>query len=163
MAELVKRDIAVVIVGNGEEYYERVFSDLAENFRSKVRARIGYDNVMAHKVEAGADILLMPSRYEPCGLGQIYGMRYGTVPVVRATGGLDDTVRDDSNGESTGFKFREYTSEAMLAAVDRSLAAFKDKERWTAMMRRAMVQDFSWEGPAAEYLKVYERVVRNRS
>ena len=163
MAELVKRDIAVVIVGNGEEYYERVFSDLAENFRSRVRARIGYDNVMAHKVLAGADILLMPSRYEPCGLGQIYGMRYGTVPVVRATGGLDDTVRDDANGESTGFKFREYTSEAMLAAVDRSLAAFKDKERWTAMIQRAMFQDFSWNGPAAEYLKVYERVVRNRS
>lgn len=163
IAELVKRDVAVVILGNGEEYYERLITEMAERHRARVRVIARYDNVIAHKVLAGADMLLMPSKYEPCGLGQIYGMRYGTVPVVRATGGLDDTVCDGNNGDSTGFKFREYTSEAMLAAVDRAMAAFEDKEGWTAMMRRAMSQDFSWDGPAAEYVKVYERVVRNRS
>jgi len=104
-----------------------------------VAVRIGFDNALAHRIEAGADLFLMPSRYEPCGLNQMYSLRYGTVPVVRATGGLDDTIEED-----TGFKFAEYSGEALLGAVRSAAQAFADQDAWRAMMRRGMAQDFSW-------------------
>jgi len=121
--------------------------------------------VLSHKVEAGSDIFLMPSRYEPCGLNQIYSLKYGTVPVVRATGGLEDTV-EEWNPEAhtgTGFKFHGYRPEDFLAAIQRALAVFPDKEAWQALMRNGMACNFSWTAPAAEYVKAYERVARARS
>jgi starch synthase len=115
--------------------------------------RIAYDDRLAHKIEAGADMFLMPSRYEPCGLSQFYSLRYGTVPIVRATGGLADSV-----DEETGFKFEEYTAAALLAALRSALAAFASPERWTALMRQGMSRDFSWDASAAGYANLYRRL-----
>ncbi|HEU5340478.1 glycogen synthase GlgA [Edaphobacter sp.] len=160
---LAQEDVVLVMLGNGEEYYERLLMEVAERFPAKVRVQVKFDNVLAHKIEAGSDMFLMPSRYEPGGLNQIYSLRYGTVPIVRATGGLEDTIDEQPNGGGNGFKFRGYDSEALLEAIRRALAAFRNKDEWTAMMRRGMVEDFSWNKPAAEYVKVYERVIQNRS
>jgi starch synthase len=115
---------------------------------------------MAHKIEAGADMFLMPSRYEPCGLNQIYSLKYGTVPVVRATGGLDDTIEpyDARSGKGTGFKFHEYTPEALLTSVQAALALYSKPNEWRKLMLNGMARDFSWAVAAREYLKIYEKL-----
>lgn len=163
MNDLMEQDVALVMLGSGEEYYERLFTELAERHPEKVRVQIKYDNVLAHKIEAGADIFLMPSRYEPCGLNQIYSLKYGTVPVVRATGGLEDTIDEQAEGGGNGFKFWGYSSREFLNAIERALGTFRNKEQWTAIMQRGMAQDFGWEKSAAEYVAVYERVLESRS
>jgi len=160
---LVKEDMVLMILGNGEEYYERLLAEVAGRYPAKVRVQVKFDNVLAHKIEAGADMFLMPSRYEPGGLNQIYSLKYGTVPIVRATGGLEDTIDEKPDGGGNGFKFWGYDAEAFLDAIRRALATFRNKEAWTAMMKRGMAQDFSWDKPAAEYVRVYERVIENRS
>lgn len=162
---LADRNVAVVILGSGDPYYEHFFRDWVYRHPAKVAARLNYDEALAHKVEAGADMSLMPSRYEPCGLNQIYSLKYGTVPIVRATGGLDDTV-DEWNAEQgtgTGFKFQGYEPRDLLAAIDRALAAFQDEENWAKLMRNGMARDYSWEGPAREYAAVYDEVARRRA
>jgi len=159
---LMQEDVVLVMLGNGEEYYERLLTEMAERYPAKMRVQVKFDNVIAHKIEAGSDLFLMPSRYEPGGLSQIYSLKYGTIPVVRATGGLQDSVEEQTDS-GTGFKFTGYDSNALLDAIHRALAAFRDKKSWTAMMKRAMAQDFSWEKPAQEYVRVYERVIQNRS
>ena len=151
--ELAAEDFCLVALGTGDPKYERFLQGWAAVNPEKIAVRIAYDNRLAHKIEAGCDLFLMPSRYEPCGLSQMYSLRYGTVPVVRATGGLEDTVDDE-----TGFKFREYTGAALLEAVRAALAAFRDRERWTATMRRGMAKDFSWNASAAEYAALYRRL-----
>jgi starch synthase len=153
----------LLMLGNGEEYYERLFTELAARYSTKMRVQIKFDNVIAHKIEAGSDIFLMPSRYEPGGLNQIYSLKYGTVPVVRATGGLQDSIDEQPDGGGNGFKFWGYDSNALLDAIRRALATFRDKKTWTAMMQRGMAQDFSWEKPAEEYVRIYQRVIENRS
>ena len=163
MDRLVQEDMVLVMLGNGEEFYERLLVELAERYPSKVRVQVKFDNVVAHKIEAGADMFLMPSRYEPGGLNQIYSLKYGTVPVVRATGGLDDTIDEQPDGGGNGFKFWGYSSSALMDALQRALGTFRNKEEWTQMMKRGMAQDFSWDKPAAEYVRVYERVIQNRS
>ena len=163
MDRLVKEDVVLLMIGNGEEYYERLMVEIAARYPDKVRVQVKYDDVIAHKVEAGSDIFLMPSRYEPCGLNQIYSLKYGTVPVVRATGGLDDTIDEQAEGGGNGYKFWGYRSSALMDAIIRALGTFRNKDEWTRMMRRGMVQDFSWEKPAHEYVRVYERVIQNRS
>jgi starch synthase len=163
MDRLVAEDMVLVILGKGEEYYERVLVEMANRHPSKVRVHVTYDPVMAHKIEAGSDIFLMPSRYQPAGLSQIYSLRYGTVPVVRATGGLDDTIDELPLGGGNGFKFWGYNSSALMDALQRALGTFRDKEEWTGMMKRAMAEDFSWDAPAKEYVRVYERAIENRS
>jgi len=162
---LAGRAVAVVILGSGDPYYENFFRDWAFRHPENVAARLNYDEALAHKVEAGADMFLMPSRYEPCGLNQIYSLRYGTVPIVRATGGLDDTVEEwnAEQGSGTGFKFHGYEPRDLLAAVDRALAAFPNKEAWQRLMRNGMAQDHSWEQPAREYAAVYEETARRRA
>jgi starch synthase len=163
MDKLVEEDMVLVMLGSGEEYYERLLTEMAERYPSKVRVQVKYDNVIAHKVEAGSDMFLMPSRYEPCGLNQIYSLKYGTVPVVRATGGLEDTIDEQPDGGGNGFKFWGYSADGLLDALHRALSLFHDKEAWTKMMQRGMAQDFSWDGPAQEYVRLYERVIQNRS
>ncbi|WP_035350215.1 glycogen synthase GlgA [Edaphobacter aggregans] len=160
---LMQEDVVLVMLGNGEEYYERLLTEMAERHPEKMRVRVKFDNVMAHKIEAGSDIFLMPSRYEPGGLNQIYSLKYGTVPVVRATGGLQDTIEELPDGGGNGFKFWGYDSNVLLDAIHRALATFRDEKTWTAMMQRGMAQDFSWDKPAEEYVRVYERVIMNRS
>jgi starch synthase len=157
--QLSDREVAVVALGTGEPVYEKFFRDWAYWHKGNVAVEIRYDDGLAHKIEAGADIFLMPSKYEPCGLNQIYSLKYGTVPVVRATGGLDDTIEewDAKKGTGTGFKFYGYDARDLMAAVDRALAAFKDKKAWTRLMRNGMAQNYSWEQPAREYVEVYEK------
>jgi len=157
-ADLLREDVSIAALGTGEPKYEALFRKLAMKFPEKVGVRIGYDNALAHRIEAGADMFLMPSRYEPCGLNQIYSLRYGTVPVVRATGGLDDTVEqfEPSTGQGTGFKFDEYTGKALLAAVRAAVQAYKDRAAWRKLQLNGMAKDFSWKTSAAEYARLYE-------
>jgi starch synthase len=152
--ELAKADLSLVALGSGESRYEGLFRKLAASVPSKVAVRFGYDNPLAHRIEAGSDIFLMPSRYEPCGLNQMFSLRYGTVPVVRATGGLDDTIE-----ESTGFKFRDYTGLALWTAIRAVLDAWEDRQGWVARMKRGMRVDFSWQASALEYSELYRRLV----
>ena len=161
---LAERDVALVALGTGEPYYEKFFRDFAYANAGRFSVQIRYDEAMAHKIEAGADMFLMPSRFEPCGLNQIYSLKYGTVPVVRATGGLDDTVEEWSSklGAGTGFKFQPYEAQALLDAIDRALTSFYDKAQWTRLMQNGMAQNFSWEKPAGEYAGMYEEVARKR-
>ena len=153
-ADLTAEDVSLAVIGSGEARYEKVFRSLALTHPDRFAVKVAYDEVIAHKVEAGADMFLMPSRYEPCGLNQIYSLRYGTIPIVRATGGLDDTI----NGE-TGFKFREYSGLALLEAIRAALAAYRDKKRWREMMVNGMKKNFSWDASAAEYSALYRRLI----
>ena len=148
--EIFRDDVYLVVLGSGEARYEEMFRRLRSDFPRQVALGVGYNDPLAHRIEAGSDIFLMPSRYEPCGLNQIYSLRYGTVPVVRATGGLDDTI-----DESTGFKFYDYNGRALLEAIRAACLAWEDRERWTAMMVRGMRQNFSWAASAAEYSRLY--------
>ncbi|WP_446744235.1 glycogen synthase GlgA [Silvibacterium acidisoli] len=163
---LLNEDVFLVALGTGEPYYEGLFRSLHEQYSGRISVRIGYDDALAHKVEAGSDIFLMPSRYEPCGLNQIYSLKYGTVPVVHATGGLDDTV-EEWNGEEktgTGFKFHDQNADSFLAAIHRAADLFRDdKNAWTTLMRNGMGKDFSWKEPARQYAALYEEVARRRS
>jgi starch synthase len=163
--DLAARDVAVVAIGSGEPIYEHFFRDWAFRHPAKVAVRIGYDDAVSHKIQAGADLFLMPSRYEPCGLNQIHALKYGTVPVVRATGGLDDTIEqwDAEKGAGTGFKFHGYEPRDLLAEIDRALKAFEDKKAWQRLMRNGMAQNHAWAGPAREYAAVYEEAARRRS
>ena len=162
---LVREDLIVIVLGTGDKDYEDLFRRLNKQYPQKIAVKIAYDNKLAHKVEAGADMFLMPSRYEPCGLNQIYSLRYGTVPIVRATGGLDDTIDnwDPATRKGTGFKFSEYTGEALLAAIRAALQAYRDREGWQTLMRNGMAKDFSWAQSAREYVRVYERVRQLRT
>jgi starch synthase len=163
--ELMALDIFLVALGTGDPRYEEMFRALAAEFPDKVGVRIGYDNALAHRIEAGADIFLMPSRYEPCGLNQIYSLRYGTVPVVRATGGLDDTIVhfDPFTGKGTGFKFVPHDGRAMLTCLREALEAFADQDTWRRIMRNGMAMDFSWKKSAAEYARLYEQARQSRA
>jgi starch synthase len=156
--ELMREDLVLVVLGTGERKYEDLFRALAAAYPGRVGVKIAYDNVMAHKVEAGADMFLMPSRYEPSGLNQMYSLKYGTVPIVRATGGLDDSIEpfDVEHGTGTGFKFKEYTGDALLYAVRQALHHYMDERIWKRIQLNGMAKDFSWKGPAAEYAKLYE-------
>ncbi|MFZ3339840.1 MAG: glycogen synthase GlgA [Terriglobales bacterium] len=160
MDRLALEDLILIVLGAGDKLYEEMFQRLNKQFPHKVAIKVAYDNATAHKIEAGADMFLMPSRYEPCGLNQIYSLKYGTVPIVRATGGLDDTIEpwDARTGKGTGFKFLEYTGEALLATVKQALSAYRDQTSWQTLMRNGMGRDFSWGASAREYGKIYDKV-----
>jgi starch synthase len=123
-----------------------------------VSTTIGFDERLAHRIEAGSDIFLMPSRFEPCGLNQMYSLRYGTIPIVRATGGLADTVRDAAEPDGNGIRFTEYTPTALVDAVRRALDLFRNPKQWKRLQQTGMLGDFSWDASAREYVKVYEGV-----
>jgi starch synthase len=163
---LLAGDVLLIALGTGEAYYEGLFRAMQDQYEGKAAVKIAYDSALAHKIEAGSDIFLMPSRYEPCGLNQFYSMKYGTVPVVHATGGLDDTVEewDPATQTGTGFKFRDQTPEAFSAALDKAMDLFRaDKRSWMKIMRNGMAKDYTWEEPAAEYVGVYNDVAQRRS
>jgi starch synthase len=164
MDRLAREEMIVIALGTGDKSYEEMFLRLNKQFPNKIAVKVAYDNAIAHKIEAGADMFLMPSRYEPCGLNQIYSLKYGTVPIVRATGGLDDTIEswDARSAKGTGFKFTEYTGEALLRTIKQALQAFRDQTSWQALMRNGMNKDFSWAASAREYGKVYDRVRQMR-
>jgi starch synthase len=162
--ELMREDVSLAVLGSGERKYEELFQAMANTFPGRVGVKITYDNEIAHKIEAGADMFLMPSRYEPCGLNQIYSLKYGTVPIVRATGGLDDTVEpfDLEHGTGTGFKFAEYSGAAMIYAIRQALHHCTDERIWRRIQLNGMAKDFSWKGSAAAYAKVYEAAMTLR-
>jgi starch synthase len=159
MDRLAREDMILTVLGSGDKDYEEMFLRLQKQFPQKIAVKVAYDNVIAHKIEAGADMFLMPSRYEPSGLNQIYSLKYGTVPIVRATGGLDETIEpwDARTGKGTGFKFYEYSGESLLLTIRAALQAFRDEASWHVLMRNGMSKDFSWANSAKEYAKVYER------
>lgn len=162
---LSEMNVAVVALGTGDPAYEKFFRDWAFWNKANVAVRIGYNEALSHKVEAGADIFLMPSRYEPCGLNQIYSLKYGTVPVVRATGGLDDTISEwnPRQGTGTGFKFQGFSAEGLLAAITRALAAFEDKAAWKKLMLNGMARNYSWAQPARDYAALYREAAKKRA
>ncbi len=154
--ELLREEIYVVALGTGEPEYEELFLSMAEKYPEKFLVKVAYDDTLAHQIEAGADMFLMPSRYEPCGLNQIYSMKYGTVPVVRATGGLDDTVQPFDGEKGTGFRFRQYSPVALLACLQRAIATFRDRDTWSRLQQNCMREDFSWTQSAKKYAALYE-------
>jgi starch synthase len=158
--ELPRLDASFAVLGTGDPRYERFWTDLAAAHPDRIGVRVGFDERLAHLIEAGADMFLMPSRFEPCGLNQMYSLRYGTVPIVRAVGGLADTVRDASPGvqRPNGFVFQDYKPEALLAAIQRALKMFGAPSKWRALQLTGMSEDHSWDRSAAEYVKMYEEL-----
>jgi starch synthase len=152
---LMELDAAWVMLGSGERRYEELWTALAARYPDRVSATIGYDEGLEHLIGAGADAFLMPSQFESCGLNQLNSLRYGTLPIVRATGGLDDTVDDAAEDGGTGFKFVDYTPEALVATVRRALDAFRNPASWRRLQQNAMRKDYSWDVSAREYVKVY--------
>jgi len=149
----------MAVLGTGEPAYEEMFRKLNKQYPQKFGVKIAYDDALAHKIEAGSDMFLMPSHYEPCGMNQIYSLRYGTVPIVRAVGGLDDAVEqfDPQTGKGTGFKFKPYTGDALAETLQAALRLYGNQEIWQTLIRNGMAQDFSWPNSAREYVKVYQR------
>ena len=160
---IAKTDLYVVALGTGEPEYEELFRQLATKYPQKFLVRIAYDNELAHQIEAGSDMFLMPSRYEPCGLNQIYSMKFGTVPVVRATGGLDDTIEHFDGKVGTGFKFAEYTSAALLTTIQQALQVYRQPQVWRQLMLNGMKKDFSWETSAKQYAKIYQSMIKAKA
>jgi starch synthase len=162
--DLAQLDASFVVLGTGEARYQDLWRALAIRYPARIGARIGFDESLAHLIEAGADIFLMPSRFEPCGLNQMYSLRYGTVPVVHAVGGLVDTVRDFAPDapDATGFLFRTYTGVAMLDALRRALEVYRDRPRWRRLQQAGMQADNSWDHSAREYVTIYDRAIGRR-
>jgi starch synthase len=157
LPDLLAREVQLAVLGTGSRAYEDALRRAAAERPDRIAVRIGFDEGLAHRLEAGADLFLMPSRFEPCGLNQMYSLRYGTAPVVRAVGGLEDTVEDyDGWTRGTGFKFREYAPHALLLAVRRALEVFRDRRAWRALVLRGMAQDFSWDRSARSYEALFQ-------
>jgi starch synthase len=153
---------AFVLLGTGEPALEQQAEAFAKSRRGRAGVALRFDAALSRRIFGGADMLLVPSRYEPCGLAQLIAMRYGCLPIVRATGGLKDTVRDDDAGEGTGFTFRDPTPEGLAQAIRRAISAYSDKARWGKLQQRAMASDFSWRRSAEKYAGLYRRAVDRR-
>ncbi len=161
--ELFKMNVQMILLGSGEKKYHEFFKDLEDRYPDKCRCYLTFDNVLAHHIEAASDIYLMPSRYEPCGLNQMYSLKYGTVPVVRNIGGLSNSVvkYDATTGEGTGFLFDEYSSTAMIAELRKAVSLFAKKRAWTKLMKNGMREDFSWHRSALSYCRLFESLVNH--
>lgn len=162
--ELLGLEVGLVLLGTGEKKYHDLFTEVAKKYPQKAGIRIAYDDPLAHKIEAGADLFLMPSKYEPCGLNQIYSLKYGTIPVVRATGGLDDTIvsYDPVTRRGNGFKFKRYEAKEFLGEIKRAISFFYQPEHWSQLIRNAMSSDFSWQRSAEAYLQLYEKALEKK-
>jgi starch synthase len=163
--QLMQLDASFVILGTGETRYQDMWRGLARGFPDRVAVTVGFSEELAHLIEGGADLFMMPSRFEPCGLNQMYSLRYGTVPVVRATGGLDDTVKqvDHATGEGTGFKFEAYTADAFVSTLRYALTWYRRPETWRRIQQAGMREDHSWDASAREYVRVYDRAIGARA
>ncbi|MCX6896926.1 MAG: glycogen synthase GlgA [Verrucomicrobia bacterium] len=165
LEEMLVNRMQFVLLGSGSSYFESAYRDLAMRCPDKVVARIGFDQGLSHRIEAGSDFFVMPSRYEPCGLNQMYSQRYGTVPIVRTTGGLDDSVVDESedNNGATGIKFAEYSAPALAKSIRRALSIFEDTKTLLAYRVNGMNTDFSWKRTGEQYSRVYELALNQHS
>jgi len=161
---LSRMQVGLVILGEGEERYERALQEAAERYRGKLSVTTGFDEALAHRIMAGVDLFLVPSLYEPCGLTQMYALKYGTVPVVRATGGLEDTIEDFDSGTKTGngFKFGPYDAKAFVSALQRATDLYTDSTTWEILMKKGMTADFSWQRSAEKYLELYQSLTAAR-
>jgi starch synthase len=157
---IFKLGAALVILGTGEEVFQKSLSAAQKKHPRLFGLRLAFDEALSHKIYAGSDMFLIPSRYEPCGLTQMYSLRYGTVPVVRATGGLEDTIQeyDFSQGRGNGFKFDEYSASALLSSLQKAISIYRQKSRWRPLIQKAMSCDFSWDRSAREYLRLYQKL-----
>jgi starch synthase len=164
LEELFGLDIGFVLLGTGDQKYHDLFTQVAQKYPLKAGIRIAYDDRLAHKIEAGADFFLMPSKYEPCGLNQIYSLKYGTIPVVRATGGLDDTIThyDPATRKGNGFKFSRYDAKEFLNTIKMAISFYSQPEHWRQLLRNAMIADFSWEKSAEAYLQLYRKALEKK-
>ena len=158
-------EVQFVLLGTGDPKYHHIFNRIDEMYPKKAGINITFDNQLAHEIEAGADMFLMPSRFEPCGLNQIYSMKYGTVPIVRKTGGLADSVVDCTpqtlkKGTATGFVFEEYKSEDLLETIGRAVETYKKTKTWRKLRKICMKQDYSWEVSAEKYVKLYRKMIK---
>jgi starch synthase len=162
--ELTSHPAQLAVLGSGEQWQQEAFQQLARSNPGRIAVQIGYDEGLAHQIEAGADIFLMPSRFEPCGLNQMYSQRYGTPVVAHATGGLVDSVIDydphvsGSSKTATGFLFSPMTREKLAEAVARAVAAYRDKKHWRLLQKNGMARDFSWDASAARYVELYQQL-----
>ncbi len=165
MDSMMSRDIAFVLLGSGERKYEDFFQALSQKYPGKVGVHLGFTEDLAHQIYAGADLFLMPSKFEPCGISQLIAMRYGTVPLVRAVGGLNDTVSgfDSKLDKGRGFRFKGFSSEDMMNALDLALAEYRRRRPWRKLVKRLMEEDFSWGPPAKEYLETYRKALREKA
>jgi starch synthase len=162
--ELASKDVQMIFLGTGDESLEIKLKEASEKHPTKIAARIEFDATLAQKIYASSDLFFMPSRFEPCGLGQMISMRYGTVPIVRATGGLKDSVQNynPQSGTGTGFVFQNYKSDELLAVTKKSLKIYKDKESWKKLVENCMNQDFSWAQSAKKYIELYEKTLTSK-
>jgi starch synthase len=160
--QLADLDLYVVALGTGEPAHEELFRTMAAKYPGKFLVKIAYDNTLAHQIEAGSDMFLMPSRYEPCGLNQIYSLKYGAVPIVRATGGLDDTIEAFDGKSGTGFKFQEYSPQALLATIQAALEAYQAPTLWHQLVQNGMKKDFSWTTSARAYSQIYQSLQKGK-
>ena len=160
LQEMLAAGMQFVFLGSGERDYERAWRKLAERHPDKCAVKIGFDTGLSHRIEAGCDFYLMPSRFEPCGLNQMYSLRYGTVPIVRLTGGLDDSVIDiaEDPEKADGIKFAEYSVRALAKAIRKALVLYDDKKLLAHYRRNGMARDFSWERTAAAYGRLYKKI-----
>jgi starch synthase len=161
---VMRLDLQLVMLASGDPALERFFKDAEKRYPEKLRAIIEFNNGMAHRIQAGSNAFLMPSRFEPCGLTQMYALRYGTAPVVRATGGLRDTISEFEpvRGTGNGFVFEKFDAEEMVAALDRMIATFRDRAKWRRLMANCFASDFSWERAAHQYLEWFTRLRKAR-
>ncbi len=164
MEDLMERDLQLVVLGIGDEKYHQMLQEAVPKYNGKLSVNIMFDNKLAHEIEAGADIFLMPSKYEPCGLNQMFSLRYGAIPVVRETGGLADTIIDANeenlnNGTATGFTMKGYFAAELLFAIDRALEMYKSKTKWSTLIKNAMMQDWSWEKSAYQYVELFKSLL----
>ena len=160
--DIVSLDLQLVVLGMGQQKYHTMFESFARQHPTRIGVRLGFDQALAHQIQAGCDMILMPSRYEPCGLNQLYSLRYGTVPIVRATGGLADTVADydERTGMGTGFRFDRYHTEEMIGAIRRALRIYSDPIRWEGIIKNGMAEDWSWHESARDYMKLYRQIMK---
>lgn len=158
MPELMKENVQLFILGTGEEKYQKFLKKAEKKYKDKLAVHIGFDENLAHQIEAASDMFLMPSKYEPCGLNQMYSLKYGTVPIARNTGGLADTIVDYRKANGTGFLFDKYDPKELMKAIKSALELFKNKSKWNKLAREGMALDFSWKVSAQKYMKLYKDV-----
>ncbi len=156
---LAKNQIQFILLGTGDLELEEKFKTLKNQFPDQVGVKIGFGEDLAHQIEAGSDVFLMPSRYEPCGLNDKYSLKFGTIPIVHATGGLDDSIIDYNQfpEKGTGFKFSKFDSETLFRTILRAVKVFQSKQEWVKIMKNAMKQDFSWSKAAEQYIEIYQK------
>ena len=162
MEELMKLKLQFIILGTGEKKYHELLQEFQKKYPENIGVQLSYSDQIAHLIEAGSDMFLMPSKYEPCGLNQIYSLRYGTVPIVRATGGLDDTIEqfDPETGKGTGFKFTKYNDVEMVKSIKKAIKLYENKKHWLKLMKNGMSKDFSWEVSAKKYVSLYKKLIK---